>query len=48
LPDISISTAHGKFYKHESKIIFAMYHPAVALYKMLLRLAITTLLFLNR
>jgi len=32
LPDISISTAHGKFYKHESKIIFAMYHPAVALY----------------
>jgi DNA polymerase len=32
LPDISITSAHGKFYQHCGKVVFAMYHPAVALY----------------
>jgi len=32
LPDISISSAHGKLYKSQGRIVFAMYHPAVALY----------------
>jgi DNA polymerase len=32
LPEIAISNAHGKLYKVEDKIVFAMYHPAVALY----------------
>lgn len=32
LPEVTISTAHGKLFKEQGKIIFAMYHPAVALY----------------
>jgi len=33
LPGRTISSMHGKAFKREGKIFFAMYHPAVALYK---------------
>lgn len=33
LPGTTISRQHGKIYKREGKVYFAMYHPAVALYK---------------
>ena len=32
LPEVTISSAHGKIYHQEDKIVFAMYHPAAALY----------------
>ncbi len=33
VPDLKISSAHGQVYKHSTGIpVFAMYHPAVALY----------------
>jgi DNA polymerase len=32
LPEITISSAHGKIYEVEGKVVFAMYHPAVSLY----------------
>lgn len=32
LPDVTISTAHGRFFESEGRVVFAMYHPAVALY----------------
>lgn len=38
IPDLKISSAHGQAYQHPSGIpIFAMYHPAVALYNPLLK-----------
>lgn len=38
VPDLKISSAHGQAYEHRSGIpIFAMYHPAVALYNPTLR-----------
>lgn len=32
LPDLAISKAHGQLFNWEGKVVFAMYHPAVALY----------------
>ncbi|KKP41324.1 MAG: phage DNA polymerase-like protein, DNA polymerase bacteriophage-type [candidate division WS6 bacterium GW2011_GWE2_33_157] len=38
IPDLKISLAHGQAYMHSSGIpIFAMYHPAVALYNPILK-----------
>lgn len=32
LPDIAVSQAHGQIFKYDDKTVFAMYHPAAALY----------------
>ncbi len=32
LPNITISMAHGKIFSYDGKVIYASYHPAVALY----------------